>query len=409
MLLEHKFGIIVGGGEDVDTPIIHVDMDAFFAAVEMRDNPEYRGKPVIIGGDPRRDVRSVVSTASYEARKFGVHSAMPLVQAYRLCPQGIFLRGHMAKYTEASRQIMQIFSRYTPLVEPLSIDEAFLDVSGCQGLFGPPSVIAAQIQEDIRSELDLSCSVGIAPNKFLAKLASDMQKPGGFTVIEPGRVEEMIHPLPIEKLWGVGEKTAAKLKNMGIDTVAQLARLPQSLLTPAFGKLGASLWHLARGLDVRVVEASREAKSISRETTFPRDITDMEQVRAVLLELADDVALSLRRHNYLAGKVTLKVRYDNFETVTRQGILPAPACLTMPLYTKALELLSHVNFQGRGIRLLGVGSGSLASSSGTHQLSFFEDAALAKEGKIAEAIDQVSQRYGQGVVKRATLLTKKKD
>jgi DNA polymerase-4 len=393
----------------VDTPIIHVDMDAFFAAVEIRDNPEYRGKPVIIGGDPRRDLRAVVSTASYEARKFGVHSAMPLVQAWRLCPQGIFLRGNMSKYAEVSRQIMQIMSRYTPLVEPLSIDEAFLDVSGCQGLFGPPVAIAASIQENILRELGLSCSVGIAPNKFLAKLASDLHKPGGFTVIEPGEVEAVLHPLPVEKLWGVGEKTAVKLRKMGIDTVGQLARLPQHLLTTAFGKLGVSLWHLARGEDVRTVETSREAKSISRETTFPRDLTDMDTVRAVLLELADDVALSLRRHKYLAGTVTLKLRYGNFETITRQGSLPAPACLTMPIYTKALELLNRIDLGGRGIRLLGVGSGNLVGSAGIRQLNFFEDPALAKEEKIAEAIDRVSQRYGRGVVKRATLLTKKKE
>ncbi|MGI6365014.1 MAG: DNA polymerase IV [Bacillota bacterium] len=393
----------------MDTPIIHVDMDAFFAAVEIRDNPEYRGKPVIIGGDPRRDLRAVVSTASYEARKFGVHSAMPLVQAWRLCPQGIFLRGNMSKYAEVSRQIMQIMSRYTPLVEPLSIDEAFLDVSGCQGLFGPPVAIAASIQENILRELGLSCSVGIAPNKFLAKLASDLHKPGGFTVIEPGEVEAVLHPLPVEKLWGVGEKTAVKLRKMGIDTVGQLARLPQHLLTTAFGKLGVSLWHLARGEDVRTVETSREAKSISRETTFPRDLTDMDTVRAVLLELADDVALSLRRHKYLAGTVTLKLRYGNFETITRQGSLPAPACLTMPIYTKALELLNRIDLGGRGIRLLGVGSGNLVGSAGIRQLNFFEDPALAKEEKIAEAIDRVSQRYGRGVVKRATLLTKKKE
>lgn len=393
----------------MDTPIIHVDMDAFFAAVEIRDNPEYRGKPVIIGGDPRRDLRAVVSTASYEARKYGVHSAMPLVQAWRLCPQGIFLRGNMSKYAEVSRQVMQILSRYTPLVEPLSIDEAFLDVSGCQRLFGPPQVIAAKIQEDIRRELGLSCSVGIAPNKFLAKLASDLQKPNGFTVIEPGEVEAVLHPLPVEKLWGVGEKTAIKLRDMGIDTVGQLARLPQSLLAKAFGKMGTSLWHLARGEDVRVVETSREAKSISRETTFPRDLTDMEMMRAVLLELADDVAFSLRRHSFLAGTVTLKLRYGNFETITRQGTLPAPACLTMPIYTKVLELLNRIDLRGRGIRLLGVGSSNLISSSGTRQLSFFEDPALVKEEKIAETIDRISQRYGQGVVKRATLLTKKKE
>jgi len=384
-------------------------MDAFFAAVEVRDNPEYRGNPVIIGGDPRQDVRAVVSTASYEARKFGIHSAMPLVQAWRLCPNGIFLRGSMTKYAQVSRQIMQIFSRYTPLVEPLSIDEAFLDVTGCEKLFGSPPEIAARIQADVQRELDLSCSVGVAPNKFLAKLASDLKKPNGLTIILPDQIEAILHPLPIEKLWGVGEKTAVKLKNMGIDTIGQLAKLPQTLLTTAFGKMGAGLWYLARGEDVRVVETSREAKSISRETTFPRDIADLEVIRAVLLELADDVALSLRRHQFLAGTVTLKLRYGNFETITRQGALPAPACLTMPIYSKALELLSRVNLQGRGIRLVGVGSGGLSDSAGSRQLSFFEDPGLVREEKIAEAIDRVSDRYGRGAVKRATLLGKKTD
>ncbi|NLY31460.1 MAG: DNA polymerase IV, partial [Firmicutes bacterium] len=231
----------------MDTPIIHVDMDAFFAAVEMRENPQYRGKPVIIGGDPRRDVRAVVSTASYEARKYGVHSAMPLMQAYRLCPHGIFLRGNMSLYAEVSREIMAIFGRYTPLVEPLSVDEAFLDVSGCQGLFGPPEEIAARIQKDIEEELQLTASVGVAPNKFLAKLASDLRKPRGLTIIRPGDIEAVLHPLPVEKLWGVGEKTAVKLRSMGIDTVGQLAKLPEQLLAAAFGKWGKALWHLARG------------------------------------------------------------------------------------------------------------------------------------------------------------------
>jgi len=391
----------------VETPIIHVDMDAFFAAVEMRDNPQYRGKPVIIGGDPRRDVRAVVSTASYEARKYGIRSAMPLVQAWRLCPHGIFLRGNMRKYAEVSRQIMAIFSRYTPLVEPLSIDEAFLDVTGCEKLFGPPRQIAAAIQEDIRRELNLSCSVGVAPNKFLAKIASDLHKPGGLTVIAPGDIERVLHPLPIEKLWGVGEKTASKLRDMGIDTIGQLARLPESLLTAAFGKMGAGLWRLARGEDGRMVTTSREAKSISREVTFPRDISDPEQVRAVLLELADDVALSLRRHGYLATKVTLKVRYGNFDTVTRQGTLPAPACLTMPIYTRVLDLLARVDLRGRGIRLLGVGSGGLVDQTGCRQLSFFENSGLVREEKITQAIDKVEARYGRGAVKRATLLIRK--
>lgn len=392
----------------MDTPIIHVDMDAFFAAVEMRDNPQYRGKPVIIGGDPRRDVRSVVSTASYEARKFGVHSAMPLMQAYRLCPQGIFLRGNMSRYGEVSREIMAIFARYTPLVEPLSVDEAFLDVSGCEGLFGPPEEIAARIQKDIEQELQLTASVGVAPNKFLAKLASDLQKPRGFTVIRPQEVEAVLTPLPVEKLWGVGEKTAVKLRNMGIDTVGQLASLPENLLRAAFGKMGAALRHLARGEDCRTVEPSRAAKSVSRETTFPRDVIDMDRLRAVILELADDVACTLRASQFLAGTVTLKLRYGNFETITRQGPLPAPACLTMPIYNKALELLAKVNLQGRGVRLIGVGTGGLINNQGSRQLSFFEDPGLAREEKIAEAIDKVSARYGSGAVKRAALLKKGK-
>lgn len=393
----------------METPIIHVDMDAFFAAVEMRDHPEYRGKPVIIGGDPRRDVRAVVSTASYEARKFGVHSAMPLMQAWRLCPQGIFLRGSMGRYAEVSRQIMQIFSRYTPLVEPLSIDEAFLDVTGCQGLFGPPEKIARSIQADVARELDLSCSVGVAPNKFLAKLASDLEKPAGLTIIRPQDIEKMLHPLPIEKLWGVGEKTAVKLKNMGIDTVGQLARLPKNLLSAGFGSLGNSLWHLARGEDQRCVETVRTVKSVSRETTFARDVTDTQRLHAVLLELAEDVAHTLRHKQLLAGKVTLKLRYGNFDTITRQAALPAPACLTMPIYTKALELLNKVNLQGRGVRLVGVGTGNLEENSGTRQLSFFTEPGLEKEEKIAEAIDSVAARYGKDAVKRATLMGKRKN
>jgi DNA polymerase-4 len=396
----------MGGGEGMETPIIHVDMDAFFASVEVRENPQYRGKPVIIGGDPRRDVRSVVSTASYEARKFGVHSAMPLMQAYRLCPQGIFLRGNMSLYGEVSKEIMAIFARYTPLVEPLSVDEAFLDVSGCQWLFGPPEEIAASIQKDIEEELELTASVGIAPNKFLAKLASDLKKPRGFTVIRPGEIEEVLNPLPVEKLWGVGEKTALKLRSMGIDTVGQLASLPEKLLTAAFGKSGRALWYLARGEDFRAVEVSRAAKSVSRETTFSRDVTDMDKLYAVILELAEDVATTLRASGFLAEKVTLKLRYGNFETITRQGPLPAPACLTMPIYHKILELLAKVDTRGRGIRLVGVGTSNLINNRGNRQLSFFESPGLDREEKIAEAVDKVSARYGIGAIKRAALLKK---
>jgi nucleotidyltransferase/DNA polymerase involved in DNA repair len=391
------------------TPIIHVDMDAFFAAVEMRDNPELRGKPVIIGGDPLRDVRSVVSTASYEARKFGVHSAMPLIQAWHLCPKAIFLRGNMARYSQVSSQIMTIFSRYTPLVEPLSIDEAFLDVTGCERLFGSPEEIAARIQKDVSRELELSCSVGVAPNKFLAKLASDLKKPGGITIIRPDEIEQILYPLPITKLWGVGEKTAVKLRNMGIDTIGQLACLPEPLLAKAFGKLGVGLWHLSRGEDVRAVETTREIKSVSRETTFPRDVTEMGHLHAVILELADDVARTLRTKELLASTVVLKLRYGNFEIITRQGTLPSPACLAMPIYTRALELLSKIGIGGRGIRLVGVGACGLVDSANQRQLCFFEAENIVKEEKITKAVDKVSARYGYGVVKRAALIGKKID
>lgn len=392
----------------METPIIHVDMDAFFAAVEIRDNPQYRGKPVIIGGDPKQDLRSVVSTASYEARKFGVHSAMPLMQAYRLCPQGIYLRGNMAKYGAVSREIMAIFARYTPLVEPLSVDEAFLDVSGCQGLFGTPGEIAIRIQEDIERELGLTASVGVAANKFLAKLASDLKKPRGLTIIKPEDVEVVLAPLPVSKLWGVGEKTASRLKDMGISTVAQLTRLPENVLAATFGKLGTSLWYLARGEDHRPIETDRTAKSISRETTFSKDVVDADRLRAVILELADHVACTLRGSQLLAAKVTLKIRYGNFETITRQGPLAAPACLTGPIYNKALELLAKIKWQGRGIRLVGVGTGEFSESRVNQQLDFFSDGGLVQEEKIAAAIDKVSARFGAGAIKRAALLKKER-
>lgn len=388
----------------LETPIIHVDMDAFFAAVEMRDNPEYRGKPVIVGGDPRHDRRGVVSTASYEARAFGVHSAMPLAKAYRLCPQGIFVRGRMDRYGEVSREIMAIFSRYTPLVEPLSVDEAFLDVSGCAGLFGPPESIAARIQSEIERELGLTASVGIAPNKFLAKLASDLEKPRGFTLITPATVETVLAPLPVERLWGVGAKTAARLRSMGIASIGQLAALPEKTLAATFGQTGASLWRLARGVDCRVVEMSRAAKSISRETTFYHDVTDRAKLATVVLELADDVAGKLRASGFLTATVTLKLRYGNFETVTRQGPLPAPACLTGPIYNKALELLAKLSLAGRGVRLVGVGAGNLIAGEECRQLNLFDDERLAREEKIARVIDEVTARYGGGAVKRAALL-----
>ncbi|MTI96221.1 MAG: DNA polymerase IV [Firmicutes bacterium] len=393
----------------MDTPIIHVDMDAFFAAVEMRDNPELRGKPVIIGGDPRRDVRSVVSTASYEARKYGIHSAMPLIQAWRLCPQGVFMRGNMQKYAAVSQQIMQVFQRYTPLVEPISIDEAFLDVRGCERLFGPPQEIARAIRQAVAEETGLTCSVGVAANKFLAKLASDLDKPDGLTVIPSNQVEEILHPLPVGKLWGVGERTGDKLREMGIDTIGQLALLDKSLLTAAFGKLGEHLWHLARGLDERRVVTSHGVKSVSRETTFAQDVRDEDEIRATLLDLSEDVARRLRKKGLTAGTVTVKLRFGNFKTITRQGSLSAPAALTKPIYTRAVELWEKAATGGRGLRLLGVGASNLNRHGGSQQLTLFAEPDDGREQIIAETMDQLSARYGKDVVRRAAVLKTKQD
>lgn len=393
----------------METPIIHVDMDAFFAAVEIRDDPRLEGKPVIIGGDPKRDVRAVVSTASYEARKYGVHSAMPLLQAWKLCPHGVFLRGRMASYARESKRIMEILSRFTPLVEPISIDEAFLDVRGCERLFGTPVEIARCIQQTVQAETGLSCSVGVAANKFLAKLASDLDKPGGLTVIRPDQVEQILHPLPIEKLWGVGAKTAAKLRRMGIETVGQLARLDRQLLTAALGKLGDHVWHLARGRDVRPVELTREVKSLSRETTFAVDIHSRDRLNAVVLELAEDVARRLREQGLRGETVTLKLRYGNFQTVTRQGPLPAATCLTMPLYAKAMELLDKIPLEGRGVRLVGLGVSRLVEGAVGRQVSLFEPDKEQRELRLAEVVDRLSARYGAGSVRRAALIGDKKD
>ncbi len=388
------------------TPIIHVDMDAFFAAVEVKDNPALQGKPVIIGGDPKRDVRSVVSTASYEAREYGIHSAMPLTHAWRRCPHGVFLRGRMSRYVEESKEIMKIFFRFTPLVEQISIDEAFLDVGGCQRLFGSPEEIAEKIQTMVQEERGLSCSVGVAPNKFLAKLASDLEKPGGITVIPASRVEEMLHPLPVEKLWGVGAKTAAKLRSMGIQTIGQLAELNLDLLTASLGKLGEHVWALARGQDFRTVELTREIKSLSRETTFSQDVQDRDKLNAVLLELAEDVAWRLREHGLRGETVTLKLRYENFQTITRQAALPCATGLAKPVYSKGVELLDNVPLEGRGVRLLGIGVSHLTDNIVSQQMSLFDDQGEVRELRLTETLDSISCRYGRGAVRRATLISR---
>lgn len=377
-------------------PILHVDLDAFFASVEERDQPELRGQPVIIGGRP--DQRGVVSTCSYAARKYGVHSAMPLTEAYRRCPHGIFLPGDMAKYKTASRQVFTIFHRFTPLVEPISIDEAFLDLTGCTNLFGDPLTIAQKIKELIRQEVGITASAGIAHNKFLAKIASELRKPDGLVWIKPEQVNSVLHPLPIGHLWGVGPKTADKLNALGIKTIGGLASIDAQLLVRAVGHAQAShLQQLAAGQDERPVLTETEIKSMGHEHTFTNDVCDLEQVLAVLLHLAEKVGRRLRRAGMFGRTVALKLRYHDFTTLTRHTSLREPTNLDQIIYQHGKDLLIK-NYNGCPVRLIGISLQNL-SQAATQQLSFLGiQAEQEKREKVAQAMDAIKNRYGEASI-----------
>jgi DNA polymerase-4 len=378
--------------------IIHLDMDAFYASVEQRDRPELRGRPVVVGGSA--EGRGVVSAASYEARKFGIHSAMPAIRAKRLCPHAVFLRVDMARYAAVSRQVMQILGDVTPLVEPISLDEAFLDVTGSQALFGDAVRIGRLLKERIRDELSLTASVGVAPNKFLAKLASDLEKPDGFVLVPEGREAEFIAPLPITRLWGVGPATAARLEAVGLRTIGQIASCPTTLLQAQVGNQAEGLQQLARGLDDRPVVPDQEAKSISSETTFAEDTDDVDFLHRVLLELADDVAWRLRRAGRLARTVSLKLRFPDFTTLSRDATLPEPTIAGLVIYEQARALLARANPRGRKVRLVGCGVSNLTAE---RQLNLFEEGPQRAE-RAERAMDELRSRFGFGAVRRAALL-----
>lgn len=372
--------------------IIHLDMDAFFAAVEQLDFPELRGKPVIVGGAPNE--RGVVSTCSYEARKFGVRSAMSLTEAYRRCPHGIFVRGRGSRYSEISHKVFEIMSDYSPLFEPVSIDEAFLDVTHSQNLFGLAETIARTIQTRVKSELGLSCSLGIAPNKFLAKLASDLKKPGGLVVVPADAVIDMLAPLPVERIWGVGPKTAEQLKKIGLSTIGDLQRCDAGVLERRFGVHGRELYKLAHGQDDRPVSRYDEVKSVGHEHTFDIDTADIEAVKATLLALAAKVGRRMRRKQVRGRVVHLKLRYLDFSTYTRQCGLDAPTDLDHAIYNAAARLLD-AHYDGRPIRLIGVSVNQLcAKGEASEQLSLFEPPP-EKARKIAEVMDMIKERHGE--------------
>jgi DNA polymerase-4 len=337
--------------------IIHIDMDAFYASVEQRDNPELRGKPLAVGGSPEQ--RGVVAAASYEARKYGVRSALPMARAVRLCPELVIVPPDFAKYREASHKVMEILHSATPLVEPLSLDEAYLDVT--ENLWGEPLAmnVAQRIKETIRRELQLTASAGVAPNKFLAKIASGWQKPDGLTVIAPERVESFLQKLPVEALWGVGPVTAKKLRAIGIERLVDIRTVDRDLLARNVGSLADWLVELSYGRDNRPVEPNRETKSVSCETTYAKDLTDLREINQQIQLLAEEVAGDLRRKGLRARTVTIKVRYNNFTTVTRSHTTEYFTDSRPDLVNRAQMLLERTEAGGRPVRLLGVGAHAL--------------------------------------------------
>jgi DNA polymerase-4 len=380
--------------------ILHCDMDAFYASVEERDRPELIGKPVIVAGSAEK--RGVVAAANYAARKFGVHSAMPSAAARRLCPHGVYLPPRIGYYAEVSREIRAIFERFTPLVEPLSLDEAFLDTTGSEHLFGTATEIGRQIKQAVREEIRLVVSVGVAPNKFLAKIASDIRKPDALVVVDSDKVQEFLDPLPVERLWGVGKQSSKVFQGLGISTIAQLRRCPIDVLKARFGSSGEHLWELAHGHDSRPVVPEREAKSISNETTFERDIADMDVLRAWLVDLVEQVGWRLRRRGLRGRTVQLKVRFADFSTITRSHSLSEPTNVTEELRQKADELLCGRLPPGHlPVRLLGVGVGSL-DGSGQVQGSLFDAEERARQSKVDEVSDRISEKFGTSALRRGS-------
>jgi nucleotidyltransferase/DNA polymerase involved in DNA repair len=387
--------------------IVHVDMDAFFAAVEQLLRPELRGKPVIVGADPKGGKgRGVVSTASYEARVYGVHSAMPISRAFRLCPQGIYLYPNGKLYKQYSQQVFEILARFTPLIQVVSIDEAFLDVTGSVHLYGDIRKLGEEIKRQIFTETGLTASVGIAPSKSVAKIASDMEKPDGLTIVEPEAVQSFLDPLPVTKLWGVGKKTFQTLVKLGIQTVEQLRGYPQNLLKEKFGKMGGHLYRMARGIDEREVHDRDEIKSVSHETTFDIDQTDPELLISTLLSLAEKVSSRLRKYGLRGRTVQIKLRFEDFSTFTRHKTLSYHTNLTDEIFTVSKNLYEQFKDKDKPVRLIGVGVSQLTPESGM-QTSFW-DMDNERKVRLEKVMDQLQEKFGNSALTHANTLTAKK-
>lgn len=379
--------------------IFHVDMDAFFAAIAVLDNPALAGKAVLTGGSGKR---GVVTTASYEARRFGCHSAMPMSQALRLCPHATVVRVPGERIRACSQAMFKVLDDFSPLVQPLSVDEAFLDMTGTDRLMGPPETVAQQLKNQIFRETGgLVASVGVAPNKFLAKLASDLEKPDGLTVIPPAPdgIQAILDPLPISKIWGIGPATQRKLQQRGIKNIADLRRLTEAQLKQSFGNHAQRYYRLARGLDDRPVTPDHTAKSIGHEQTFAVNLTDPDDILAVMLDQAEQVGTRLRKHQLRARGLTVKIRFGDFQTITRSTTFDVPTDLTESIYASAKALFQAWAESGfRSVRLVGISAYPLTDAQ--EQAELFPDPRKQKQKKLDSALDQITAKFGKRTVRR---------
>jgi DNA polymerase-4 len=382
--------------------IIHFDMDSFYPSVEVLDNPDLKGKPVRVGGGKER---GVVSSASYEARRFGVHSALPMASAMRLCPQGIFLPVRMERYRDLSQNIFKIFRRYTPLVEPLSIDEAFLDVTGSERLYGTAVEIAVRIRKQVLQEIGLTVSAGVAPSKFVAKIASDVEKPDGLTVVLPEKVRQFLDPLSVTRMWGVGKMTRKKLLGMNIHTFRDLSLVPVDVLERKLGSHGRKMHLLSMGIDERNVEPEHDVKSIGHEQTFVEDITDLGLLEKNLLLLSEKTARRMRKKGLTGRTISLKVKYHDFKQVTRSTTLEVYCDDGPLLYTEARRLLTKTEAGRKPVRLLGISISQFCNETKGEQLSLFaNESQEEKREKLHHALDSVYRRHGEKSVVPGTLV-----
>ena len=385
--------------------ILHIDMDAYYASVEQLENPDLAGKCVIVGG---LSGRSVVSAASYEARKFGIHSAMPMYQARQKCPHGIFIRPRMDRYKALSQKIMSLLEDFSPCVEPVSIDEAYVDITGCERLHGEPREIAFRIKQKIKETVNLTCSVGIGANKFIAKIASDMNKPDGLTLILPDQTPQFIENLPIHKVPGVGKTRRRQLEDMGITMLGDVRKYPEKMILKNLGKFGQRLLKLSSGIDNSpVTPPSSRHKSVSTEETLPQDIDDKKLLGNYLLMQAESVARELRKKDLKAKTITLKIKHADFIQATRSVTLPAPTQSSETVYKTASKLLRNYKIITK-VRLIGVGASGLVSASVPVQMDIFENAEKRSHGweKVDRAVDTITQKFGKDVIKRGTLSDK---